>query len=238
LPDFTGTNPEFKRYIGPRLRNLVQMITKKHKATVAACEHCGVEDDLEAAHIRGRDRNQIIDLLMAANSSAQVVIVDLKKFETDFRREHDPVEKAILILCRRCHSKYDSGHQPAPLSGTMATSTKPMTVPESTQGMLPIILDPSPSAEFKRRLLTSRKAEIVIHYGDGRIDHRSWDALRFSENSNVMGNLRSRPEFRSGAWQAAGIVKVHVCVTNRGNECQIPIVPEVTLGTRQARISE
>jgi hypothetical protein len=66
VPVFTGTNREFKRYIGPRLRNLVQMITKKHKATVAACEHCGVGEDLESAHIRGRDRNQIIDLLLAA----------------------------------------------------------------------------------------------------------------------------------------------------------------------------
>lgn len=211
---FTGTNPEFKRYIGPRLRNLVQKITQKHKATIAACEHCGVADDLEAAHIRGRDRNQIIDLLMAANSSAHVVIVDLEKFETDFRREHDPLEKAILILCRRCHSKYDSGHQPALSNGTMATSAKPLAALESTPGILPIVLDPSPSAEFKRRLLTSRKAKIVIHYGDGRIDHRPWDASRFSENSNVMGNLRSRPEFRSGAWQAAGILKVHACVTN------------------------
>lgn len=211
---FTGTNTEFKRYIGPRLRNLVQMITKKHKATVAACEHCGVADDLEAAHIRGRDRNQIIDILMAANSSAHVVIVDLEKFETDFRREHDPVEKAILILCRRCHSKYDSGHPPALSNEPMVTSAKPLTALESTLSMLPIVLDPSSSVEFKRRLLTSRKAEIVIHYGDGRIDHRPWDAPKFSENSNVMGNLRSRPEFRSGAWQAAGIVKVHVCVTS------------------------
>ena len=32
MPTFTGTNREFKRYIGPRLRNLVQVITKKHKA--------------------------------------------------------------------------------------------------------------------------------------------------------------------------------------------------------------
>lgn len=211
---FTGTNQEFKRYIGPRLRNLVQMITKKHKAAVAACEHCGVGEELEAAHIQGRDRNQIIDLLIGANPSTHFITVDLEKFETDFRREHDPVEKAILILCRQCHSKYDASHQSSQSSGTMGTSTKPMAVRESTSEMLPITLDPPQSAEFKRRLLSSRRAELVIYYGDGRIDLRPWDASRLSESSNVMGNLRSRPEFRQGSWQAAGIIKVHVRVTN------------------------
>ena len=191
---FTGTNQEFKRYIGPCLRNLVQTITKKHKATVAACEHCGVGEDLESAHIQGRDRNQIIDLLLAATSSEHVVTVDLKQFETHFRREHDPVEKAILILCRKCHAKYDSG---------------------STADMLPITLESPQPAEFKRQLLTHRRAEIATYYRDGRIKHRSWDASRFSERSNVMGNLRSRPEFRQGMWQGAGIVKVHACVTKR-----------------------
>lgn len=211
---FTGTNQEFKRYIGPRLRNLVQMITKKHKAAVAACEHCGVSEDLEAAHIQGRDRNQIIDLLMDANSSTHFITVDLEKFETDFRREHDPVEKAILILCRQCHTKYDAGHQSSQSSGTMGTGAKPMAVRESTPGMLPITLHPPQSAEFKRRLLGSRRAELVIYYDDGRIDHRPWDASRLSDNSNIIGNLRSRPEFRQGSWQAAGIIKVHACVTN------------------------
>lgn len=215
MPAFTGTNQEFKRYIGPRMRNLVQMIAKKHKATVAACGHCGVGEDLEAAHIQGRDRNQIIDLLLATSSSAHVVTVDLEKFETSFRREHDPVEKAILILCRQCHAKYDSGNQRISSSRTMSTGAGTIAVGESTPSMLLITLDPPQSAEFKRQLLIHRRAEIVTYYSDGRIEHRPWDASKFSESSNVMGNLRSRPEFRQGAWQTANIVKVHACVTKR-----------------------
>lgn len=58
---------------------------------------------MEAAHIQGKDRNQIIYLILAASSQTSVVAVDLAKFEEDFRREHDTVEKAILILCRHCH---------------------------------------------------------------------------------------------------------------------------------------
>lgn len=206
VPAFTGTNQEFKRYIGPWLRNLVQMITKKHKATVAACEHCGVVEDLESAHIQGRDRNQIIDRLIAAGSSAHVLTVDLERFENDFRREHDPVEKSILILCRQCHVKYDSG-------GRRRSSRSATGI--SAADILPVTLEPPQPAEFKRKLLTSRRAEIVTYYRDGRVEHCPWEASRFSENSNVMGNIRSRPEFRQGTWQAAGIAKVHVCVTER-----------------------
>jgi len=34
---FDGTTREFKRYIGPRLRNVVQQITRKQKAAIGAC---------------------------------------------------------------------------------------------------------------------------------------------------------------------------------------------------------
>jgi hypothetical protein len=53
---------------------------------------------------------------------------------------------------------------------------------------------------------------MVISYNDGRTERRPWDASKFSEASNVFGNLRSRPEFRQGEWQLRGIVKVHVRV--------------------------
>ena len=62
MASFIGTNKEFRRYMGPRLRNLVQQITKSHKAEISACEHCGTKENLESAHVHGRNRNDIIDL--------------------------------------------------------------------------------------------------------------------------------------------------------------------------------
>lgn len=214
MPTFTGTNPEFKRYIGPRLRNLVQMITKKHKAAVGACEHCGAAEELESAHVKGRDRNQIIDLLLSTVSTGSVVTVELRQFEENFRLEHDPVEKAMLILCRQCHKKYDTATlpnvpDPVPIVGERAGA---VPVIESPDSILPITLEPSQSVEFKRKLLACRRAQITTFYNDGRIEHRPWDASKFSGTSSVMGNLRSRSEFRQGAWQRSGIVKVHVSV--------------------------
>ena len=219
MPTFTGTNQEFKRYVGPRLRNFVQMITKKHKAAVGACEHCGGGDNLESAHVKGRNRNQIIDLLLLGISIESVVTVELQQFEKDFKFEHEPVEKAILILCRRCHRTYDAGIYPSSINGSdlspVASPAKAQVI-ETSEGLLPITLEPSQSAEFKRQLLACLCAQITIFYNDGRVEPRPWDASRFLETSNVMGNLRSRPEFRKGVWQRSGIVKVHVRVVARG----------------------
>jgi len=80
----------------------------------------------------------------------------------------------------------------------------------TSSDILPITLDPSPVSAFKERLLERRAAEMIIYYSDGRSESRIWDASRFSEKSNVFGNLGSRPEFRQGEWQSRGIVTVHV----------------------------
>lgn len=215
MSTFTGTKQDFKRYVGPRLCVLVRNITLKHRQAVAACEHCGSADNLESAHVRGRERTQIIDLLLAENSLDGVATVDLAQFERNFKAEHEPVEKAILILCQDCHRKYDVGiRRGAP--GRNASISAGASSSETIAGVdiLPITLDPSLPDEFKEHLLASRSAEIAVHYSDGRVELHPWDASRFSRSSNVMGNLRSRPEFRQGRWQAQGIVKVHVRVLN------------------------
>lgn len=212
MAKFIGTNSEFRRYIGPRLRNLVQQITRKHRDSIGSCEHCGATSELESAHLRGRDRNEIIDLVLAPYSSEGVAEVDLNAFEQAFKAEHDPLEKSILILCRSCHRTYDT-----PVNGVARSSqsSEPSPVTSSarrTDGVLPISLEPSDLAEFKRRLLITKKAEIVTYYANGAIERRDWKVRQFSASSNVQGNLRSRPEFRQGEWQRRGIVKVHVRV--------------------------
>lgn len=78
------------------------------------------------------------------------------------------------------------------------------------RGLLPITLKPTTEITFKQALLESKTAEIVIYYKDGRIQRRKWDANRFKETSDVMGNLRSRPEFRKDVWKNSGIDRVEV----------------------------
>ena len=213
MASFVGTNKEFRRYIGPRLRNLVQQFTKNHKAKISACEHCGSKENLESAHVHGRDRNEIIDLVLSENTHNGIVTVDIANLEERFKEEHHPLEKSILILCRGCHKKYDS-KAPQDISLTQETeniNNKPHEA-VNNEGYLPITLEPSDPDIFKQELLTSKQAIIETSYSDGRIESRPWNASRFSITSNVFGNLRSRPEYRSGNWQSRGIVKVHVKV--------------------------
>ena len=216
MATFKGTNSEFKRYIGPRFRNVVNMITKKQRAAVGACEHCGSGETLESAHVHGRDRTQIIDLLLGTTDKAHAVEVDLKQFEEAFKAEHEPFEKAMLVLCSGCHRKYDSPTVPRKVPAKSDPSIERLGLSPDPQTMesdiLPITLDPANPKVFKDRLLERRAAEITIFYKDGRTLTRPWSAIKFTETSNVFGNLRSRPEFRQGEWQSLGIIKVHVKV--------------------------
>lgn len=213
MAKFIGTNAEFRRYIGPRLRNLVQQITRKHRDSIGSCEHCGATSELESAHVRGRDRNEIIDLVLAAHTSEGVAEVELNAFEEAFKAEHDPLERSILILCRSCHRIYDSPINNEPARPPKISEPSPASSsPRRMDGVLPISLEPPDPTEFKRLLLAKKKAEIVTYYENGSIEKRDWKVRQFTAKSNVQGNLRSRPEFRPGEWQRRGIVKVHVRV--------------------------
>ncbi|MCK0114892.1 type I restriction enzyme HsdR N-terminal domain-containing protein [Gelidibacter sp. F63206] len=81
-----------------------------------------------------------------------------------------------------------------------------------SNGILPIELKPSTESDFKRKLLLTKTAYITTFYKDGTSKQKVWNANRFRESSGVLGNLRSRPEFRNGKWQKLGIEKVLVSI--------------------------
>ena len=83
---------------------------------------------------------------------------------------------------------------------------------QETKVLLPIVLIPEDTEKFKNSLLKSKRATISINYQNGDTKKREWKASRFSEDSDVIGNLRSRPEFRQGEWQKNGIKDVIVKV--------------------------
>ncbi len=83
---------------------------------------------------------------------------------------------------------------------------------ENSSGVLQIGLNPNTEEEFKRRLLLTKTAYITIFYKNGTTEQKIWNAHRFRESSGVIGNLRSRPQFRNGKWQKLGIEKVLVSI--------------------------
>ena len=76
---------------------------------------------------------------------------------------------------------------------------------------LPIQMDPSGTA-FREQLVANKQAWLSIYYGDGRIQSRRWDASRISPQSNIIANLRSRPDFRNPKWRELGITQVLVTI--------------------------
>lgn len=78
--------------------------------------------------------------------------------------------------------------------------------------ILPIELFPSDSELFRSELLKSKQAAITIYYNNGDNERKIWNASKINQNSNILGNLRSRQEFRNGKWQKYNIKKVVVAV--------------------------
>ena len=84
------------------------------------------------------------------------------------------------------------------------------SVPSGSGLTLPIEFIPADQGEFKRLLLAHGNATIHEYYSDGRVKDIPWRAEKMSETSNVIGNLRSRPDYRKGTWQRLGIKRLVV----------------------------
>jgi hypothetical protein len=99
------------------------------------------------------------------------------------------------------------------------------TKPSPTRGIgsrgeaatLPITLVPENVKEFLDSLLLTMEAWIEVSYSDGHKETRRWLAKRMQRSSNVIDNLRSRPEFRAGNWQKEGIVSLRVTIEHPNN---------------------
>ena len=128
----------------------------------------------------------------------------------DFLNEYDgelieSVLKELKIEIKRKHSEINQTELPK------SQFREPKNI-DYSNGILPIGLNPSSESEFKRRLLLTKTAYITTFYKNGTSKQKVWNANRFRETSGVLGNLRSRPEFRNGEWQKLGIEKVLVSI--------------------------
>jgi hypothetical protein len=93
----------------------------------------------------------------------------------------------------------------------------PINEPKNYDIILPIELNPNNNEVFLETLLKTKSATITTFYKNGTKESKIWNAERMTANSNVIGNLRSRPEFRNGNWQKANIEKVLVEVINNSS---------------------
>ena len=160
-------------------------------------------------------RNQIVE-------TPHELLVDLISETTEricgFKPETELVEQ---FLAQRIQTLFDappepevpSRRRPPTPTPNGPTSDTTRQVPEGRQDTpLPISLEPPRPGDFLTALLEARHAWLEVSYNDGQKEVRRWDASRMSSTSNVIGNLRSRPEFRAGTWQASGISSLRVTI--------------------------
>jgi len=112
MSEIICTKKDFHKYVGPRIRNVIQAMTKKIKKKLDyICQNCKEKKELEAAHIHGKSRKDIIESILNAHVidvQKNLVKVDLDKFEKEITDSHNPLEEHFKFLCAKCHTEYDS----------------------------------------------------------------------------------------------------------------------------------
>jgi len=112
MAELICTLKEFHKFIGPRIRNAIQTLTKKRKKELKhICQMCKETKELEAAHIIGNDRKSIIEKRLRKyriNKSKNLIKINLQKIENEIISSHKPIDKYFKFLCSKCHNKYDS----------------------------------------------------------------------------------------------------------------------------------
>jgi hypothetical protein len=104
---FEGTISEFMKFVGAYARIKVMVLTTKYRKGIGKCEHCGSPNDLEAAHVRGKERPLLIKTVLSEFVDGHTIKVDLTEFEQRYELIHQPIEQTFKILCRKCHREYD-----------------------------------------------------------------------------------------------------------------------------------
>ena len=143
------------------------------------------------------------------------ILVDLISEATEricgFKPEPELVEQFLLRRVCGQNDELDGSPQIVQSRETKAPSVT-RTHSKGQGSILPITLDPEKTADFQAALLRTKEAWFEVSYSDGRKEIRRWNASLMRPSSSVMGNLRSRPEFRAGTWQNNGVTSLRVSI--------------------------
>ncbi len=110
MAKFTGTIQEFHHFVGPRIRNIVNLTAAPHrKNRNGICENRGDKAELQSAHVHGRGRREIIEAVLVQYKTAENLLeCELEQVEKQILESHLPIEKTFKFLCHPCHVAYDA----------------------------------------------------------------------------------------------------------------------------------
>lgn len=109
MASFEGSIQDFHHYLGPRIRNAVNMLTRRERLSRnGICEICGKKDVLDSAHIQGKGRRSIVENVLNKYYDERCVrISDISKVENEILAAHMPISSCFIFICKECHLKYD-----------------------------------------------------------------------------------------------------------------------------------
>jgi len=106
---FIGSLEDYEKYIGPRIRNIVNIVTKSERQKrQGICDFCGKKAELQSAHKHGRDRKTLIREALKKYNNGSCFNVDVEKCENEIIKLHTPINHIFYFLCMKCHREYDS----------------------------------------------------------------------------------------------------------------------------------
>ncbi|MEF3698426.1 hypothetical protein [Desulfolutivibrio sp.] len=123
MASFEGTPQEFHHYIGPRIRNAVNSLTRTERINrKGICDFCGKKSDLDSAHVHGKGRREIIESVLMDHVNGNIIsIPDLNELEQKILNAHLPLSSTFKFICKSCHTKYDSsGNQSQRINRSIA----------------------------------------------------------------------------------------------------------------------
>jgi hypothetical protein len=110
---FEGTVQEVHDFLGPRIRNKVNNLTRNARlARQGICEHCGERKELQSAHTHGHDRRMLIENVLKEFKVNDKVRFDVIEAESRILEAHQPIEETFIFLCQSCHAIYDEAETP------------------------------------------------------------------------------------------------------------------------------
>ncbi|WP_419951169.1 hypothetical protein [Methylobacterium sp.] len=204
MANFVGSNAEFHHFIGPRIRNAVNLFARKGRlARKGVCEHCNQPNlVLDSAHVTGRGRRHFIDQVLARYTSAGTVRCSMEDVEKEIILAHGDAADAFKFLCKPCHREYDNNSDITPNKSPELSVT--ISADKYNSHRLRLTFDPSNEDEFVAALIKHKTARLTMTMRDGRVETKIWHAWNFSPTSNLRGNLSSG-YFRN--WRERGIVE-------------------------------
>jgi hypothetical protein len=187
MATFEGTVREFHSYLGPRIRNAVNLFARKERmARNGICEDCHRSGQiLESAHVHGKGRRTIIEAVLAAYTVGGQVRCNLAAVEREILDRHGPIAEAFRFLCSACHRRYDVA---------LAEDTVPVNGQEPTAvhgSGVELHFDPAPESVFRAELIKAKRAYVRLYLADGRVETKIWNAEKFTADSDLRNNLGS-----------------------------------------------